>query len=80
MTQNSPTNSSLERDLLKFLHMYGIYWVVPGDSSGLEGSEYVWQRGCRVSKAHLWPAEVDPYLGCVGNNLSVTIFRVEPSN
>ena len=36
---------SLNRDLLKFLNWYGIFWVPPGVSSCPDGSEYVWQRG-----------------------------------
>ena len=28
-----------------FLNRYGIFWMVPGESSYLENSEYVWQRG-----------------------------------
>ena len=27
-----------------FLNRYGIFWMVPGESPFLEGSEYVWQR------------------------------------
>ena len=41
----SPKNGSLNRDLLKFLNRYGIFWVPPGESSCPDGSEYVWQRG-----------------------------------
>ena len=44
-TKNSPKNGSLNRDLLKFLNRYGIFWVPPGESSCPDGSEYVWQRG-----------------------------------
>ena len=36
---------SLNRDLLNFFNRYGIFKVQPGDSSRLDGSEYVWQRG-----------------------------------
>ena len=32
---------------------YVIFWVVPGESSCQEGSEYVWQRGVGVFKAEL---------------------------
>ena len=24
---------------------YGIFWIIPGESSCPDGSEYVWQRG-----------------------------------
>ena len=41
--------------------MYGIFYLVPGESSCLEGSEYVWQRGWGVFKADLELAEVDFY-------------------
>ena len=34
--------------------------MVPGESSCLGGSEYVWQRGVGVFKAELRAAEVDP--------------------
>ena len=34
--------------------------MVSGESSCLEGSEYVRQRGKEVFKAELWAAEVDP--------------------
>ena len=27
------------------LYRYGIFWMPPGESSHLSGSEYVWQRG-----------------------------------
>ena len=43
--KKSPKNGSLNRDLLKFLNRYGIFWVPPGESSCPGGSEYVWQRG-----------------------------------
>ena len=43
--KKSPKNGSLNRDLLKFLNRYGIFWVPPGESSCPDGSEYVWQRG-----------------------------------
>ena len=45
ITKKSPKNGSLNRDLLKFLNRYGIFWVPPGESSCPDGSEYVWQRG-----------------------------------
>ena len=45
ITKKSPKNGSLNRDLLKFLNSYGIFWVPPGESSCPDGSEYVWQRG-----------------------------------
>ena len=38
-------NGSLNRDLLKFLNRYGIFWVPPSEASCPDGSEYVWQRG-----------------------------------
>ena len=55
-----PKNGSLNRDLLKFLNRYGIFWVPPGESSCPDGSEYVWQRGVeslqgRVTAARSWP-------------------------
>ena len=43
--KKSPKNGSLNRDLLKLLNRYGIFWVPPGESSCPDGSEYVWQRG-----------------------------------
>ena len=43
--EKKPKNGSLNRDLLKFLNRYGIFWVPPGESSCPDGSEYVWQRG-----------------------------------
>ena len=45
--------------------------VVSGESSCLEGSEYVRQRGIEVFKAELWAAEVDPRFDicCVVNEL-----------
>ena len=43
--QKIPKNGSLNRDLLNFLNRYGIFWVLPGESSCPDGSEYVWQRG-----------------------------------
>ena len=43
--EKSPKNGSHNRDLLKYLHIYGIYWVLPGESPCPDGSEYVWQRG-----------------------------------
>ena len=45
MTKNRQKNGSLNRDLLKFLYRYGIFWMPPGESSYPGGSEYVWQRG-----------------------------------
>ena len=45
MTKNRQKNGSLNRDLLNFLYMYGIFWMPPGESSHPGGSEYVWQRG-----------------------------------
>ena len=58
--KKSPKNGSLNRDLLKFLNRYGIFWVPPGESSCPDGSEYVWQRGVeslqgRVTAARSWP-------------------------
>ena len=32
----------------QFFNRYGIYKVVPGESSRPKGSEYVWQRGVGV--------------------------------
>ena len=43
--KKSPKNDSLNRDLLKILNRYGIFWVPPGESSCPDGSEYVWERG-----------------------------------
>ena len=45
ITQNCPKVGSQNYDLLNFFNMYGIYWVVPGEFSCPEGSEYVWQSG-----------------------------------
>ena len=58
--KQSPKNGSLNRNLLKFLYSYGIYWVPPGECSCPDGSEYVWQRGVesrqgRVTAARSWP-------------------------
>ena len=36
---------SLNCDLLKKIYRYGIFWMVPGEFSCPDGSEYVWQRG-----------------------------------
>ena len=52
-------NGSLNRNLLKFLNRYGIFWVPPGESSCPDGSEYVWQRGVeslqgQVTAARSW--------------------------
>ena len=60
MTKNRQKNGSLNRDLLKFLNRYGIFWIPPGESSCPDGSEYVWQRGVeslqgRVTAARSWP-------------------------
>ena len=43
--ENLPKNGSLNRNLLNFLNRYGIFKMLPGESSCLDGSEYVWQRG-----------------------------------
>ena len=43
--KKSPKKGSLNRDLLKLLKRYGIFWVPLGESSCPDGSEYVWQRG-----------------------------------
>merc|ERR1712004_376354 len=53
-------NGSLNRNLLKFLNRYGIFWVPPGECSCPDGSEYVWQRGVgslqgRVTAVRSWP-------------------------
>ena len=53
-------NFALNRDLLKLFYMYGIFWMIPGESSCPGGSEYVWQRGVdslegRVTAARSWP-------------------------
>ena len=45
MTKNRQKNGSLNRDLLKFLYCYGIFWMPLGESSHPGGSYYVWQRG-----------------------------------
>ena len=45
ITKNSPKNISLNRDLLNFFNRYGRSWVIPGESSCPDGSEYIWQRG-----------------------------------
>merc|ERR1712209_299797 len=49
-------NGSLNRDLLKFLNRYGIFWVPPGESSCPDGSEYVWQRGVESLQGPVLPA------------------------
>merc|ERR1711873_172263 len=58
ITKKSPKNGSLNRDLLKFLNRYGIFWVPPGESSCSDGSEYVWQRGVESLQGRL---TADPY-------------------
>ena len=37
ITKTTPKNRSLNRDLLKFLNRYGIFWVPPGESSCPDG-------------------------------------------
>ena len=44
ITKNSPKNGSLNRNLLKLFNRYGIFQMLRGESSCLDGSEYVWQR------------------------------------
>ena len=60
--------------------------MVPGESSGADGSEYVWQRGLGVFKAELRPPKVDPYFESEKNTLggggiadTATIFKNQPS-
>ena len=79
---------SLNRDLLKFLNRYGIFWVPPGESSCPDGSEYVWQRGVgslqgRVTAARSWPLirEEKKYLKrCVakpyGHNFHISALKL----
>ena len=55
MTKNRPKNGSLNRDLLNFLYMFGIFWMPPGESSHPGGSEYVWQRGVEGTSGRLSP-------------------------
>ena len=38
-------NGSLNRNLLNFLYRYGIFWMLPGESSCPGGSKNVCQRG-----------------------------------
>ena len=46
MTKNRQNkNVSLNRDLLNFFHKYGIFQMLPGESSCPGGSEYVCLRG-----------------------------------
>ena len=40
-----PNSRVAESGFTQFLHRYGIYWMVNGESSCPGGSEYVWQRG-----------------------------------
>ena len=46
--------------MLKKIFRYGIFQMIPGESSCQGRSEYVWQRSQRVLKAKLKVAEVDP--------------------
>ena len=44
----------------QFFYRYGIFWMLPGESSCPDGSEYVWQRGVeslqgQVTAAQSWP-------------------------
>ena len=46
MTKNrKKTNKSLDRNLLQCFYRYGIFWMLPGESSCPNDSEYVCQRG-----------------------------------
>ena len=58
--KKSPKNGSLNRDLLKFLNRYGIFWVPPGESSCPDGSEYVWQRGVESLQGRVTAARSGP--------------------
>ena len=44
MTENTPKNRSLNRELLNIVYRYGIFYTVPSESLCPDGSEYVWQR------------------------------------
>ena len=46
----NPKNGSQNRDLLKFLNRYGIFWVTPGESSCTDGSEYYWWTEEEISR------------------------------
>ena len=60
MIHNSTKNGSPNCDLLIFMYRYCIYWVKTGESS--PHCQNMYGKGeKRVSKAELWPAEVDPY-------------------
>ena len=54
-------NFALNRNLLNFFYRYGIFWMVPCESSCPDGSEYVCQRGVGVFKVELRAADVDPH-------------------
>ena len=41
-----------------FFYRYGILWIVPGESSCPNGSEYVLQRGVRGLKGRVTAAEI----------------------
>ena len=56
ITKNTPKSFALNRDLLR----YGKFWMIPGETSYPDGSEYVWQRGVeslqgQVTAARSWP-------------------------
>ena len=60
--------------------------MLPGESSCLDGSEYVWERGVESFKAVLWPLKVDPYferkkitLGGVAKTWPAAILTLEPN-
>ena len=57
MTEISPKNGLLNRDLLKFLNWYGMFWVPPGESSCPDSSEYVWQRGVESLQGRVTAAQ-----------------------
>ena len=52
--------------------------MVSGESSCLEGSEYVRQRGVEVFKAELWAAEVDPLFEICRDPIAVSKNEVTP--
>ena len=83
MTKNRQKNGSLNRDLLNFFYRYGIFWMPPGESSHLGGSEYVWQRGVEgvlgwVTGGQSWPSfQKDKMKIAVSQiRISPTIFEI----
>ena len=69
MTKKRPKDGSLNRDLLKFLNTYGIFWVPPGESSCPDGSEYVWQRGVESLQGRVTATRSGPLFRAKKKNL-----------